>query len=117
MRALLAVGAAAALLAGCADISGTSDLPVSHAVSPAASLPADVAALGMQSGEYLVTLRPGIPKEQLADTIAVVLGMTGVQSAEIMNGELDVQFRSGTDDDHRRVLRQLVPLGKVREGI
>jgi hypothetical protein len=115
-RRLAAASAAAAVaLAGCADVSGGG----SAAPKPADSLPAAIASLVQTDvGEYLVTPRPGTSDRDIQATIDRLRQMPGVQSAELKDGKVDLQFAGGsTPEEHEAAVKQLAALGEVVDGI
>lgn len=98
------------LLSGCIGEPTATDVTAS-----AAPLPSSVAALSLTSGQYLVTLSPGVDGAAEATKVAA---LPGVQSAVVTDGVLDVQFTGGsTEAQHREVLRVLAALGEVGEGV
>jgi hypothetical protein len=114
-RIVLSLAAAAVLAAGCANVSGgNSDAP-----EPAKSLSPSISALVKTDvGEYLV--RPGkdISSKDVQATIERLRQMPGVQSAELKDGVVDLQFTGGsTREQHEKAVKQLAALGDVYEGI
>jgi hypothetical protein len=114
---VLSCGAAAALaLAGCADVSGDAN---SSAPPPATSLPSAIASLVKTDvGQYLVTPRPGTSDKDIQATIDRLRQMPGVQSADLKDGKVDLQFSGGsTPAQHEAAVKQLAALGPVEEGV
>jgi hypothetical protein len=112
---LVPCAAAAFALSGCANISGGSN----DAPEPAKALPAPIAsALKTDIGEYLVTPKPGTSSKDIQATIDQLRSMPGVQSAELKEGNVDVQFFGGSTPEQReKAVKQLAALGEVFEGV
>ena len=107
--------AAMLALGGCADIGGGGD----DAPAAVKTLPAPIASLVRTDvGQYLVTPREGISDKDIQATIAKLRSMPGVQSAELKDGRVDLQFLGGsTPEQHEAAVKQLAALGEVEEGI
>jgi hypothetical protein len=111
----VAAVASALALSGCANVNGGS----SSAPAPATALPAPLASLVKTDiGEYLVTPRAGTPPKDIQETIKQLQSMPGVQSADLKNGQVDLQFLGGSTAEQRaNAVKQLSALGEVQEGV
>ena len=121
MRSRLSVlvgSAAAALLlsTGCADVSGSGNNNAPDAVSTLApSIAADVKT---DVGEYLVRPKSGVSSKDVQATMEQLRSMPGVQSAELKDGVVDLQFLGGSTSPQReKAVKQLAALGDVYEGV
>jgi hypothetical protein len=113
--AVSCAAAAVVALSGCANVNGSSvDAP-----DPAKTLPAQIAAdVKTDLGEYFVRPRPGLSKKDVQATIDKLSSMPGVQSAELKDGVVDLQFTGGsTHAQHEKAVLQLAALGDVYEGV
>jgi hypothetical protein len=102
-------------LSACADVTGGS----SGAPAPVKTLSAPLAKLVQTDiGEFLVTPRPGTSTKDIQATITRLREMPGVQSAELKNGKVDLQFAGGsTHQQHEKAVKQLAAIGEVEEGV
>jgi hypothetical protein len=111
------VASAAAVLAlsGCADVNGSS----TDAPDPAKTLPAQIAAdVKTDLGQYLARPRPGVSDKDVQATIERLREMPGVQSAELKDGVVDLQFTGGSNpEQHEKAVKQLAAIGDVYEGV
>lgn len=107
--------AAVLALGGCADIPGSGD----DAPDAVQTLPAPIASLvHTDVGQYLVTPRAGTSDKDIQATIERLRLMPGVQSAELKDGRVDLQFLGGsTPEQHEAAVKQLAALGEVESGI
>ena len=107
--------AAVFALAGCADVNGGS----SNAPDPVKTLPAQIAAdVKTDLGEYLARPRAGVSSKDVQATIDQLRSMPGVQSAELKDGVVDLQFTGGsTHEQHEKAVKQLAAIGDVYEGV
>lgn len=115
-RWTLASSAALALaLSGCANISGNN----TDAPEPAKVLPAPIAsAVKTDIGQYLVRPKSDVSAKDIQATIDQLQSMPGVQSAELKEGVVDVQFFGGSTSEQREnAVKQLAALGDVYEGV
>jgi hypothetical protein len=113
---VLSLSSAAVLaVSGCADVTGGNN----SAPKPANTLPTQIASLVKTDlGEYLVTPRPGTSDKDIQATINRLRAMPGVQSAELKDGRVDLQFLGGsTPAQHEQAVKQLAALGTVEEGV
>lgn len=92
-----------------------------NAPKPASTLPSPVQSLVVNTdvGEYLVKPTSETTPKQIADTIAKLKTMKGVQSAELRaDGYVDLVFRADPAAKVREAaVRQLAVLGEVEEGV
>ncbi|MBK5305877.1 MAG: hypothetical protein JJD92_04235 [Frankiaceae bacterium] len=102
-------------LSGCANISGSN----SDAPDPAKALPAPIAsAVKTDIGQYLVRPKSSVSAKDIQATIDQLRLMPGVQSADLKDGVVDVQFLGGSTAAQREnAVKQLAALGEVYEGI
>ncbi|MDX6197533.1 MAG: hypothetical protein QOJ79_684 [Actinomycetota bacterium] len=113
--AVCCAGAAVVALSGCANVNGSGvDAP-----DPAKTLPAQIAAdVKTDLGEYLVTPRAGTSQKDIQATIERLRGMPGVQSVDLKDGRVDLQFSGGsTPEQHDKAVKQLAALGTPEEGV
>jgi hypothetical protein len=112
---VLSCTAAVLALSGCADVTGSNG----DAPAPAKTLSASIAAdVKTDLGEYLARPRPGVSDKDVRATIQRLQGMPGVQSAELKDGVVDLQFSGGsTHDQHEKAVKQLAAIGDVYEGV
>ncbi|MCU1591861.1 MAG: hypothetical protein JWP11_3117 [Frankiales bacterium] len=114
-RTALSCAAAALTVSACANVSGGNN----NAPAPAKALPAPIASdLRTDLGEYLATPRAGISSKDVQATIDQLRSMPGVQSAELKDGKVDVQFFGhSTSAQRTAAVKQLAALGTIEEGI
>lgn len=114
--ALAAVACLALGVSGCADVSGKS---ANAGPAPAKSLPAGLATLARTDvGQYYVTPRSDLSKKELDAAIANLKDQPDVEVAVEKDGRLNVTFRGNPKPDRKAaILKQLVAIGKVDEGI
>ena len=110
---------AAALVAALA-LAACGSSPGDDAPDPVDALPTPVQSLALNTdvGQFLVTPEPGTPQAEIDQTIAKLKDMEGIQSVEVLDGVVDLQFRpTVTQDQREEALKQLGALGDVQEGI
>src|SRR5689334_19476950 len=102
-------------MSGCADVTGSS----ADAPAPAKTLPSNIAKdVNTDLGEYFVRPRAGVSDKDVQATIARLKSMPGVQSAELKDGVVDLQFSGGsTHEQHEKAVKQLAAIGDVYEGV
>lgn len=103
-------------LGGCADINGK---PALKGPKPAATLPAELAAAaGTDLGQYYVTPRSDLSKKDLDGAIADLKSETDLVLVVEDDGRLNITFHGNpTKDRKTEILKQLVAIGTVSEGV
>lgn len=110
----------AAALAAALALSACGSSPGDDAPDPVDALPTPVQSLALNTdvGQFLVTPEAGTPQAEIDQTVAKLKGMEGVQSVEVVDGVLDLQFRpTVTREQREEAVKQLSALGDVQEGI
>ena len=110
----------AAALAAALALTACGSSPGDDAPDPVDALPTPVQSLAVNTdvGQFLVTPEPGTPQAEIDQTVAKLKGMGGVQSVEVRDGVVDLQFRpTVTKEQREEAVKQLGALGEVQEGI
>ena len=109
-----------AALAAVLALSACGSSPGDDAPDPVDALPTPVQSLALNTdvGQFTVTPETGTPQADIDQTVARLKAMEGVQSVEVVDGVVDLQFRpTVTREQREEAVKQLGALGDVQEGI
>ena len=75
-------------------------------------------AVNTDVAQFFVTPEQGTPQADIDETVAKLKSMEGVESAQVIDGNVDLVLRPfATDEQREAAIKQLGGLGEIQEGI